>query len=90
MIWDQTSIFDDDGNEHRAFTQTLLLSADVYHLDAALAASSFFSGDFGFSGRVLATFSINPVPLGHPLAMMAGAKALALGLGRRRLRAGGR
>ena len=87
VIWNETSVFDDDGNEHRAFARTLLLTAGVYHLGSTLSASSFFSGDFGFSGRGLATYSITPVPLVHPLVLMASATALGVVLGRRRTRA---
>ena len=56
VLWNETSVFDDDANEHRAFARTLLLTAGVYHLGSALGASSFFSGDFGFAGRGLATY----------------------------------
>ena len=70
VVWDQTSVFDDDGNVHRTFLQTLALMAGVYDLNVALTATSFFTANFGFAGRALATFSITPVPLGNPLALL--------------------
>ena len=76
VVWDQTSVFDNDGNEHRTFSQTLALTAGVYDLNVALTATSFFTANFGFAGRALATFSITPVPLGNPLALLAGSFAV--------------
>ncbi len=88
VIWNETSVFDDDGNEHRAFTRTLLLNTGVYNLESALNATSFFVGEFGFSGRALATYSLTAVPLGNPLLLMGSALVLALGQRHIRVRAG--
>ena len=84
VVWDQTSIFDEDGNEHRDFTQSLILGPGVYTLDVGLTASSFFTANFGVSGRALASFSITPVPLGDSMLLLASGVSLLVG-GRRRL-----
>lgn len=69
-------MFDVDGNEHRTFSQTLTLTAGIYDLNVALTATSFSTANFGFAGRALATFSITPMPLGNPLALLAGSFAV--------------
>jgi hypothetical protein len=62
-IWSDTVFFDDNGNEIRRFTQVLDLDAGTYRVSADLTASSFFFNDGPTrAGRVLAEFSIRPVP----------------------------
>lgn len=50
----------------------------------SLTATSFFTANFGFAGRALATFSITPVPLGNPLALLAGSFAVPASIRRPR------
>lgn len=84
VIWDQTEIFDLDGNPDRTFTQLLDLAPGVYDLDVALSAASFFStSDMGASGRVLADFSIVPVPEADTMAITLGGLLLLGWAGRR-------
>ncbi|MCU0870472.1 MAG: hypothetical protein MUF30_12915 [Burkholderiales bacterium] len=86
VVWDQTELFDDNGPVRR-FVQVLDLAPGVHTLDAALTASSFFSGDFNSSGRVLATFSLRPVPEADTATVLgAGLAGLALLATRRRQR----
>lgn len=77
-VWADTVLFDDAGNEIRSFSRSLLLSAGVYQLDAALTASSAFDNNFGSSGRAIGAFTITAVPEANTWTMMVGG-LLAMG-----------
>ena len=86
VVWDQTEIVDIDGNPDRTFTQLLDLAPGVYDLGVVLSAASFFStSDMGASGRVLADFSIVPVPEADTMVTTLGGLLLLGWVARRRV-----
>jgi hypothetical protein len=78
VVWADTVLFDDAGNEIRSFSRSLLLAAGVYQLDAVLTASSAFDNNFGSSGRAVGAFTITAVPEADTWTMMVGGM-LAMG-----------
>lgn len=83
VVWADTVLFDDAGNEIRSFSRSLLLAAGVYQLDAALTASSAFDNNFASSGRAVGAFTITAVPEADTWTMMVGGM-LAMGFVARR------
>jgi hypothetical protein len=83
-VWDQTSLFDANGNETRDFTTLLTMGAGSYNLAVVLGASSTFRNDESSAGRAIANFVLSPVP--EPSTALQAALALTLLGGWMRLR----
>ena len=84
VVWADTVLFDDDGNEIRSFSRSLALSAGVYDLNATLTASSSFDNNFGSAGRAVGAFTITAVPEADTVMMMFGGLVAMAFVARRR------
>lgn len=69
-VWNQTSIFDVNGNETRDFVVTLNLGAGAYALNTALGASSFVDNSSSGAGRAVASFTLAAAPVPEPGAAL--------------------
>ena len=79
-IWNDTSIFDANGNEVRDFSVVLNLGAGTYDLNTVLGASSFITNSSSGAGRAVATFSLQALPVPEPataLQILAGLLLIA-------------
>lgn len=86
-VWNQTSLFDADGNEIRSFTTLLQLDAGSYNLGVVLGASSQFRNEDAESGRAVASFTLSPVPEPGTASLAAVGFALLGALAYRRAQA---
>lgn len=84
VVWADTVLFDDDGNEIRSFSRSLGLAAGVYQLNTALTASSSFDNNFGSAGRAVGAFTITAVPEPDTAAMVFGGLVAMAFVARRR------
>jgi hypothetical protein len=84
VVWADTVLFDDDGNEIRSFSRSLALAAGVYQLDTALTASSSFDNNFGSAGRAVGAFTITAVPEADTATMVFGGLVAMAFVARRR------
>lgn len=77
-VWNQTSIFDVNGNETRDFVVTLNLGAGTYALNTALGASSFVDNGSSGAGRAVASFTLAAAPVPEPGATLLFTAGLTL------------